>query len=167
MNMNMNMEMKMNKLLVPAAAVLAILLDVGCGGTIDLTILKQTDGAGASSPMPSAGYPNVVGGGAGSPNVVGGGAGGEGGQVSGTSGSGGQPAATCTVDDDCVECYWQTDANVSGCFIPCCETTAMNATTCEQHLQSFRDLCPQVACTAMCVAPPKPMCMNGQCVHGQ
>lgn len=72
----------------------------------------------------------------------------------------------CTVDEDCVECVWQKDAEKDGCNMTCCETTALSIAACEHNYQSFMDTCNRGPCDiALCAAPPKPACLNGQCVH--
>ena len=83
-----------------------------------------------------------------------------------SAGADGQAQFSCVEDADCVECAAQTDPAISGCYVPCCASTAMNGTTCSHHWQTFFATCPNLACTAECVAKPKPRCVNNQCVHG-
>ena len=186
--MSMNLNMNRNKLLSGALA-LGIVLDVGCGGTIDLAKLKQTDGSGSTnssagstgggydvgtagdssegglagysgnSGAPNAGAPNAGAPNAGAPNAGAPNAGAP------NAGGPGEDTTSCAVDHDCVDCETLTDPNVSGCYIPCCTVTAaMNRTACEQNRQNFMASCPQIGCSVACAYNPPPLCVNGQCV---
>jgi len=172
--MSMKPDIKHNGLL-SGAIVLGILLDVGCGGTIDLTQLKQSDGSGStsSSSAGKAGDHSLGSGGQGADD------GGLGGSSNGGSTTGGSPSAgspgggasgqigtACAVDEDCAECIYQTDPIDSGCYTPCCDSTAMTPAACEQNLQSFKRLCPELVCDALCAPKPTPKCVSRQCVHG-
>jgi len=86
--------------------------------------------------------------------------------LGGASGADGQASFSCLIDDDCVECAAQSDPAISGCYVPCCASTAINGTTCSHHWQTFFATCPNLTCAAECVAKPKPRCVNNQCVHG-
>ena len=130
--------------------------------------LEDWQGSGGESPADDAGAPSYgghsSGESAGAPSVGGHSSGG----ISGaTSGAGGWSSTeqTCTVDEDCIECTMQTDPADSGCYIPCCASTAMTLVACAQHTQSFNALCPKAGCTAVCMEKPHPVCSNGQCVH--
>jgi len=171
--------------LLNGAIVLGILLAVGCGGTIDLAKLKQTDGSGSTSPSSSgttgggieigAAGDSAEGGLAGSFGISGAPNAGapSGGAPSGGAPSGGAPSGgvpgdptTCVVDDDCVACKTPTDPKLSGCYKPCCASTVINKTVCEQNSQSLRETCPVLVCNVSCAIGPTPMCMNGQCLDG-
>jgi hypothetical protein len=183
------------KSMLVGTASLALLLSGGCGGTVDLVTLHETAGGGSTSQSQSQGG-NTQGGngaavaGGGSEAGVAGGQGGNGvaggqggngvaggqggnGVTGGQGGSqqGGAPGdntdGNCQIDQDCVECYDQTDPAVSGCYMPCCESTPMNLATCDQNQKSFVALCPQEYCGVACSSKPLPKCVGGQCIHGQ
>ena len=212
----------MKKSLPVSALSLAILLDLGCGGTMDLS--KPHGTAGAESASGAAGYIGIAGGPDGISGVpgVGGAWGSSGGPfdivVGGYADNGGWPGSSnagypgnggaesyagspgnagwpgtsgalgyaggypgnggssganadpggkeCGVDADCVECAAQTDPAISGCYTPCCESTALNGVTCSHHWQTYFATCPKIVCALECVTKPQPLCVSGQCVHG-
>jgi hypothetical protein len=93
--------------------------------------------------------------------------GGSGGMSGGGGMGGGENAVHCLVNDDCIECTMHSDPQVSGCYIPCCESTAMTRAACDRNWQNFMTMCGVVGCAAICLEPPKPVCVNGQCVHAE
>jgi len=236
----MNMMTPMNKLLGPALLA-SFLLDIGCGGTIDLTKLHPGEAAGspngsagdAERPTGTMGWAGTLNGGShsgvgsdfdafagfagrpqggsgygGSPGFAGlpGGGYGNGGsgylasggcEAAPAGGAGGIPygssagscfsligsqwidggaggtdhtgKASCTADEDCVECGTAENPEVVGCYQLCCTiTTPMNLAVCQQNSQAFWSSCPHAFCAAECSTPkPAPVCVNGQCVRGQ
>lgn len=153
--------------------VLAALLIVGCGGSIDLAKLKETSGDAGGRPHQAggSGLENMGGAAAAGAPASGGRNGMVGGGDQGGGAHGGEPGTEpgveCQRDDDCTECTTPTDPAISGCYVPCCGSEAMSATSCQTNWGNFRMLCPNMFCTADCNPKPPAQCVNGSCIHAQ